>query len=126
MSDGRLSIVVIDDFALIRERLASMLSEELGARVLGEAADGVEGLQLIRETRPDVVILDLRMPRLDGFGVLTELAAHEEAPEVIVITSYPLGHYRDRCVSLGAYAVLDKSRDLHRLPDLLREIAAAA
>jgi DNA-binding NarL/FixJ family response regulator len=125
MTDGRLNVVVIDDFALIRERLAAMLSEELGARVVGEAADGVEGLNLIRRTRPDVAILDLRMPRLDGFGVLTELAAQEQAPQVIVITSYPLAHYQDRCTSLGAYAVLDKSRDLHKLPDLLREIAAA-
>ena len=124
MRNGHLNVVVIDDFALIRERLTEMLAEELGARVVGEAADGVEGLNLIRETRPDVAILDLRMPRLDGFGVLAELAAQEEAPHVIVITSYPLAHYRDRCASLGAYAVLDKSRDLHRLPDLLREIAA--
>ncbi len=81
-----LRAVIVDDEALARERLARMLagfSDRI--EVTGEAADGIEALELIGQTRPDVVFLDIRMPGLDGFALLEKL---EEIPAVIFTTAY--------------------------------------
>ncbi|HHM02050.1 MAG TPA: response regulator transcription factor [Caldithrix abyssi] len=81
-----LRAVIVDDEALARERLARMLagfSDRI--EVTGEAADGIEALELLRQTRPDVVFLDIRMPGLDGFALLEKL---EKIPAVIFTTAY--------------------------------------
>jgi two-component system LytT family response regulator len=77
--------LIVDDEAPARERLRRLLAGLEGVQVIGEAADGVQAVEMIEEQRPDLVLLDIQMPGLDGFGVLQALA---EPPAVIFVTAY--------------------------------------
>lgn len=81
-------IAIVDDEALARDRLRRLLGEIGGIEVVGEAANGRQALELCAERRPDVVLLDIRMPGIDGLETATHLAAVEQAPAVIFTTAY--------------------------------------
>jgi DNA-binding LytR/AlgR family response regulator len=80
-----LKTVIVDDEAPARERLKNFLSQNAEVELIGEAADGIQAMELIEKKNPDLVLLDIQMPRLDGFGVLRML---ENPPLVIFITAY--------------------------------------
>ncbi len=80
-------VCLIDDQTLVRQGIRSLLDLG-GVEVVAEAADGEAGLAAIRESRPDVVLLDLRMPKLDGLGVLRVLAEQADAPPVLILTTF--------------------------------------
>ncbi len=80
-----LNTLIVDDEAPARQRLKSFLSQNASVNVVGEAEDGVQALELIEKTKPNLVLLDIQMPRLDGFGVIKML---ENPPFVIFITAY--------------------------------------
>lgn len=80
--------LVVDDEALARERLVRMLGECVGCQVCGEAAGGEQALRQVQETRPDVVLLDIRMPGMDGLEVARHMLNLESAPAVIFTTAY--------------------------------------
>ena len=82
-----LQVLIVDDEPLARERLRMLLSKEEGVTVCGEASDGPSAVAAIRNLRPDLVLLDIQMPGLDGFGVLRELDA-SELPAVVFITAF--------------------------------------
>lgn len=79
--------LIVDDEAPARRKLRELLGREADFEVVGEAADGVEAVEALRATRPDVVFLDIQMPRLDGFGVVQEVGV-EEMPLVVFVTAY--------------------------------------
>jgi DNA-binding NarL/FixJ family response regulator len=111
----KLKVFVADDSAFIRERLPDMLSELSGVEVVGQAEDGTGALASIRELNPDVVILDIRMPEMNGIDVLKELQNDKLRPIVMVMTNYPYAQYREKCRALGANYFFDKSKDFDRL-----------
>ena len=80
-------VAIADDEPPARRRLRDLLASESGVEVVGEAADGREAVALIRQERPDLVFLDVQMPRLDGFGVVAEVGA-EAMPRVVFVTAY--------------------------------------
>lgn len=80
-------ILLVDDEALSRQRLRSLLAEETNAEVIGEAASGPEALALIEDLRPSLVILDIQMPEMDGFEVVAQLDP-DDAPAVVFATGY--------------------------------------
>ena len=84
---GLIRALIVDDEAPARRKLRELLGREEDFEVVGEAADGVEAVEAIRAAGPDVVFLDIQMPRLDGFGVVEEVGA-EEMPLVVFITAY--------------------------------------
>lgn len=84
---GTIRTIVVDDEKPARMRLLELLRREPDVEVAGTASDGREALELIRSSRPDLVFLDVQMPKLDGFGVLSELGA-DELPAVIFVTAY--------------------------------------
>lgn len=83
----RIRTLIVDDEAVARRGLRTLLTEEEGYEVVGECGSGEEALEAIRERRPDVVLLDVRMPDLDGFEVLSRLGP-DETPAVVFVTAY--------------------------------------
>src|SRR5258705_5892409 len=79
--------LIVDDEPLARERLASLLAPEKDIEVIGQCANGIEALAAIQEKTPDLVFLDVQMPELDGFGVLSALEG-EHKPAVIFVTAH--------------------------------------
>jgi DNA-binding NarL/FixJ family response regulator len=122
VSNRKLRVLIADDSTFIRERLPAMLSDTHGIEVVGIADDGAEALNLARALNPDVVILDIRMPRMTGIEVLQKLKKDEAAPVVIMLTSYPYPQYREKCQEAGADFFFDKSTDFEKLFDLLKEL----
>ena len=117
--ETRLTVLIVDDSVVVRERLRALLSEVEGVRVVGEAAGIREARTAVRAVRPDVVILDVRMPDGSGIDLLADLKREVTAPRVIVLTNYPHPQYRRRCLDAGAELFLDKSAEFHRVAEAL-------
>jgi DNA-binding NarL/FixJ family response regulator len=118
----KLTVFIADDSAFIRERLPDMLAEITGVEVIGQAADGIEAINSVRELKPDVVVLDIRMPGKNGMEVLQELKKFEPAPCVIILTNYPYPQYRKKCLDMGADYFFDKSTDFDRLFTVVKQL----
>ncbi len=117
-----LTLFLADDSWFIGERLPAMLAELTGVEVIGQAADGIDAVNSIRKLKPDVVILDIRMPGKNGLEVLQEVKTFKPAPCVIMLTNYPYPQYRKKCLDLGADYFLDKSVDLDGLFTLVKQL----
>jgi CheY-like chemotaxis protein len=89
------SLLVVDDDAWFRARARALLEAD-GFRVVGEAPDGEAALEAARRMRPDVVLLDIQLPGLDGFAVADSLAAGDEPPIVVLTSSRPAEAFRSR------------------------------
>jgi response regulator NasT len=103
---ARPRVVIAEDEALIRLDLAEMLAEE-GYDVVGQAADGVEAVELATSLRPDLVVMDVKMPRLDGIAAATRIAGERIAP-VVMLTAFSQRELVDRARESGAMAYLVK------------------
>ena len=99
-------VVIAEDEALIRLDLTEMLAEE-GYDVVGQAADGEQALDLVRDLRPDVVVLDVKMPRLDGISA-AEVISEERLAAVLMLTAFSQRELVERAVAAGAMAYLVK------------------
>jgi len=125
-SNTKLTVFLADDSVFIRERLQAMLAELTGVEVIGQAADGIEAVNSIGELKPDVVVLDIRMPGKNGMEVLWELKTLEPAPCVIILTSYHYPQYRKKCLDMGADYFLNKSADFDRLFTVMKRLRQKA
>jgi two-component system chemotaxis response regulator CheY len=115
-------ILVADDSTLVRERLVDLLSELEGIELVGQVADEGETLGCVRESRPDVVILDARMTERDGLQVLKEIKASDTGPVIIVLSTFPYPQVQKRCEQLGADFFLDKASEMDRVVELIGAI----
>jgi DNA-binding NarL/FixJ family response regulator len=116
-------VLLADDQALVRTGFRMIVDAQPDMRVVGEAGDGVEAIDRTRELTPDVVLLDIRMPRLDGLEALPRLAAGPRAPRVIVLTTFDLDEYVFEALERGASGFLLKGAPAEQL---LAGIRAAA
>jgi DNA-binding NarL/FixJ family response regulator len=101
-------VVIVDDDALVRGGLTMLLGGAAGIEVVGEAADGVEVLAAIDRHRPDVLLLDLRMPKLDGIGALALLRQQPSPPAVVVLTTFDTDDHLLQALRGGAAGFLVK------------------
>lgn len=108
----RIRVLICDDVAMLRELLRYELEEDDGVVVVGEAENGIDSVRLVKELRPDVVILDLAMPGIDGLEALTQIRAEAEPPIVLVHSGFDAATMRDRVLALGASAYLEKGSNL--------------
>lgn len=106
-----MKIVIADDSSLLRDRIKSMLNNMNNVFVVGEAENGVDALQLIREKEPDLAILDIRMPEMNGIEVLKKIRELKLRVKVCILTNYPYPQYRKKCMELGADYFLSKTED---------------
>lgn len=114
------NVVIVDGAPFVRERLRVLLHADVPqVDVIGEAADAQAAIRLIRDTRPDAVILDLQLPGGSGFNVLRAVKLAPPAPIVIVLTNLTTIEYHVACLEAGAEFFLDKSFGLDLLTDIL-------
>src|SRR5262249_54785207 len=112
-----------DDQALVRAGFKALLDAQPDVDVVGEAADGEQAIALAGETRPDVVLMDIRMPRLDGLEATRRITASLPATRVVVLTTFELAEYVFGALRAGASGFLLKDIDP---PDLLAAVRVVA
>ncbi len=117
-----MKVFIVDDSAIIRERLKSMLLEIPDVRIAGEAKAADEAIRSIKKLKPDVVILDLRMPGGNGIDVLTSIKKNSTPPVIIILTNYPYPQYRKKCIEAGADYFFDKSTDCEKVLKVLKKL----
>ncbi|MDM7854973.1 response regulator [Cellulomonas alba] len=118
-----ITLLVVDDHPVVRDGLTGMLASDPDFDVVGQAADGAEAVRLARTLRPDVVLMDLRMPGTDGVAAIAELTRLGVPSRVLVLTTYDADAYVVPAIEAGAtgYLLKDAPRD-----ELLRAVRAAA
>jgi DNA-binding NarL/FixJ family response regulator len=112
-----LRVILVDDDPVFRELLAFVLRADVGAEVVGQAADGAEGVELARTLRPDVVVMDLRMPVMDGFEATRQIAATVPDARVLVVSSSKERGDIERAGRAGAAGYLPKDRAVAELSE---------
>ncbi|TVR92778.1 MAG: DNA-binding response regulator [Trueperaceae bacterium] len=116
-------VLIVDDQTLVRQGIRSLLELADGIDVVGEAADGVEALERIETLAPDVVLLDLRMPRLDGIGVLEALRTRAHAPPCLILTTFDDDAAVLTGLRAGARGYLLKDVSLDHLTEAIAALA---
>jgi DNA-binding NarL/FixJ family response regulator len=109
------SVLLADDQDLVRTGLRTILERRDGIEVVGEAADGEEAIREARRLAPDVVLMDVRMPKLDGIAATRELTATADGPRVLVLTTFDLDDYVYEALRAGASGFLLKDVTADRL-----------
>ena len=122
-SQIRIRILIADDHPLVRQGIIANLKPQRDMTVVGEADDGVEALALIKEKLPDVVLLDLRMPRMDGLDVVDELKASRLPIKVIIITTFETEADVCRSMKAGARGYLLKDSSQEEILDAIRRVS---
>jgi two-component system response regulator EvgA len=115
--------LVIDDHPFIRASVKVVLKQERYGAVT-EASDGVEGLLMARRYPPDLVVLDISLPGMDGMEVITRLLELESRARIVILTSQPAEHFSMRCMKLGAMGFVSKGDDLNELRKAVTAIAS--
>jgi DNA-binding NarL/FixJ family response regulator len=117
-------VLVVDDQALVRAGFVKLLEPEPDLRVVGEAGDGSEAVEAAARTRPNVILMDIRMPRLDGIEATRRIRAQPVAPRVLVLTTYDLDEYVFDALKAGASGFLLKDAPADQLLAGIRVVAA--
>jgi DNA-binding NarL/FixJ family response regulator len=118
-------VLVVDDEALLRTAFSSLIDAEDDLEVVGEAADGRQAVQIAARLRPDVVVMDVRMPVMDGIEATRQITAGQGAgvPRVLILTTFDLDEYVFEALRAGASGFALKSRPLEELLTAIRTVA---
>jgi DNA-binding NarL/FixJ family response regulator len=120
-------VAIADDHALVRVGFRALIDSEPGLEVVGEAADGIAAVELARQARPDVVLMDIRMPGMDGVTATREITALEQAERpirVLVLTTFDLDEYVYAALRAGASGFLLEETPPRELLTAIRVVAA--
>ena len=117
-------VVLVDDQMLVRQGIGGLLELLPDIEVVGEASDGMEALEIVPELDPDVLLLDIRMPRMDGIGVLKKLEQRDSQPPTLILTTFDDGDAVIAAIRAGAKGVMLKDVSLDDLAAAIRALAA--
>jgi DNA-binding NarL/FixJ family response regulator len=117
-------VLLADDQALVRGGFRMILEAQSDMEVVAEAEDGRQALELARDARPDVVLMDIRMPGLDGLEATRRLLAVPDGPRVLVLTTFDLNEYVYEAMKIGASGFLLKDVRPEQLAEAVRTVAA--
>lgn len=124
MDGGKIRIMIVDDQSLLRRGLAALLNRNPDMEVVAEAGDGEEALRLAAEVSPDVILMDVRMPVLDGVAATRELARRGCPAGVIILTTFDDDEYIFEGLSAGARGYLLKDAEYEELSQAIRTVAS--
>lgn len=117
-------VLVVDDQALVRAGFRMILEAEHDVEVVGEAADGVEAVAAVRRLRPDIVLMDVRMPNLDGIAAARQILAGDAAARVVMLTTFDMDEYVYDALRAGASGFLLKDVPPERLVAGIRAVVS--
>ena len=120
----KIRVLIADDHAILRTGLVALLDCEPDIEIVGEAADGAEAVRKAVELRPDVVVMDLLMPVLDGVGAIREIRRRQCASPILVLTTSTVSNDLASALSAGATGALPKSTANERIVAAIRDVAA--
>ncbi len=124
MGAARTTLVIADDQGMVRAGFRSLLEAEPDLEVVGDAANGEEAVEVVRRLRPDVVLMDIRMPVLDGIAATRRLVDEQPATKVLVLTTFDLDEYVFEALRAGASGFLLKDAPAEELASAIRVVAA--
>ncbi|KAA9107868.1 response regulator [Microbacterium rhizomatis] len=119
-------VVLVDDQALFRAGIRMLVDSQPDLEVVGEASDGAEGIDVVRRARPDIVLMDIRMPVLDGLAATAELLTDADPPRVVMLTTFDLDEAAARAIRGGASGFLLKDADPEFLLAAIRTVHAGS
>ena len=111
VKNRKLRVLIADDSPVMRKYLREVFSMKPGAEVVGEAADGEKALEVFRKLKPDVLTLDIQMPKMGGMDVLRKISGN--GCRVIFLTAYADEMYRKKCLELNVLGFYDKITEFH-------------
>jgi NarL family two-component system response regulator LiaR len=121
---NKLRVLIADDHAVVREGLSAILACEPDFELVGQAQDGVEAVIAARSLKPDVILLDIVMPRLDGDAAITEIKQHNPEARILVLTSFADDERVFAAIKAGALGYLLKDTPRAQLVQAIHEVAA--
>ncbi|MDJ1115505.1 response regulator [Microbacterium dauci] len=119
-------VVLVDDQALFRAGIRMVISSQPDLEVVGEASDGAQAIDVVRQTRPDVVLMDIRMPVMDGLTATAALLEDPEPPRIVMLTTFDLDEAAARAIQQGASGFLLKDADPEFLLAAIRTVHAGS
>jgi DNA-binding NarL/FixJ family response regulator len=119
---SEIKVLIADDHPVVREGIATMLSAEPDITVVSEASNGIEAVEKALKTKPDVILIDLRMPVLDGASAMQRIRAHNKMVKFIVLTTYDTEEYVFKAIQAGAQAYLLKDVPGEEIVQAIRSV----
>lgn len=115
-------LIIVDDSQIIREKLRELLQDIDDLEIVAEAEDGIDALEKFQQHYPDIIILDLKIPKLDGIKVLQTIKTGDVPVVVIVLTNFGNKYFKDACINYGADYFLDKTIDFEEVYTICKNL----
>jgi len=124
MSSDKIRVIIADDHTVLREGTRELLQRESDLEVVGEAGDGMEAVELVRKTKPDVAIVDIAMPKLNGIETTKQIKAISPSTAVLILTGYEYNQYVFALLEAGAAGYLLKDVQIQEVINAIRALNA--
>ena len=124
VSSDKIRVIIADDHVVLREGTRELLQKESDLEVVGEAGDGMETVELVRRTKPDVAIVDIAMPKLNGIEATKQIKAISPGTAVLILTGYEYNQYVFALLEAGAAGYLLKDVQIQEVIDAIRAVKA--